>query len=101
MHGDDSSDRGVGNYWESLMRDAFNQDGEFQLSESEVDQLLERFDQTAPQLQRHIIVVFICRAQQGKELLCEVDRLVGNASNDFRRHLLTPELRDRISNFIS
>jgi hypothetical protein len=41
------------------MKETFDEKGDFVLTPSEVDQLLERFDETPPPLQRQIVATFV------------------------------------------
>lgn len=47
-----------------------------ELTDAEVDQLLERFDQTDPALQRRIVATFVARVCEAEEGLNELARMV-------------------------
>lgn len=64
------------------------------LTDEEIDYLLSRYDLSEEKIKRQICAAFVERTLVLSELLMEVNQLVGNSTK--YRHVLPPELRDRI-----
>ena len=82
------------------MKSAFDAQGNFTLTDAEVNQILERFDQTPEPLQRRIVASFACRAKEATDFLKEVISEVGFNVSEHGRHEVPPDLCDRIARFI-
>lgn len=80
--------------------DPFDEFGNLSLTDSEIDEVLDEFDDVPEVIQRQIVAASFKRLDYAMRLLRAVQAQAGNQAPDERRHVLTPNLRDKIQNFI-